>query len=94
VSRRRWLAVAVLAVLVAGCGSGAGNSPAPGNGSSNAPGWSLLDNGVSPHDFPSVAFTCHGTTGVYVSSFANDGATAGGSVFALAADPACRGGGQ
>lgn len=79
--------VALVAMIVASCGDAAvtgGSSTSVDGG-----GWKQLNGGSSLYDYPSVAFTCHGTDGVYVSSFASSGATAGGDVFVVKDDPWC-----
>lgn len=78
------IAVGLTAFLIAT----AGNSPAGAGGDY---GWTQLNGGNSPYDYPTVAFTCHGTDGVYISSFANSGATAGGDVFVVPNDRWCVG---
>lgn len=73
-----------LAVIVA-CST----STTPASAGGGNYGWTQLDGGNSPYDYPTVAFICHGLDGVYISSFANSGATAGGGVFVVRDDPEC-----
>lgn len=84
--------IAVCAVIVAViCAAFAlTSSSSPAVGSSNAPGWHPLEGGNSPYNFPSVSTFCHGNDLVYVTSFSNNGAQAGGDIFVVANAPECK----
>lgn len=53
-------------------------------------GWQSINGGSSLYNYPSVAFTCKGPNGIYISSFANVGASAGGDIFVVKDDPECK----
>ena len=89
--RRIALALAAAGILAAGCGSAPPAQPKrPVNTVSTPPSpWHQLDGGDSPYNFPAVAYMCNGPDGVYISSYSNEGATAGGDVFVVKDDPEC-----
>lgn len=83
--------IAVAALLLAGCG-GQAHESAPDVAPSNARPGTHAGVIQEPDGFHNVAFSCHGTVGVYVTSYGlNDSSGRVSGIAALKDDPNCAG---